>query len=577
MPGVTEEVADEGRQTQTDFDLLEEEIAPFHIGNRTRSTALLAWFLETVWRLEPEDASDSICDGGGDKGIDAIHVDEDAQEITVFQAKRRSGEHQTQGDNDLKNFIGTATYFEGPEGIDALLQSGPNEELRNLVDRLSLRSRLENADHGVRLVFVTNANLDAAGIDYITARGEQSPVLDVWARDRSAGIAERTAALRVGDSPISLEAAAEPMVVDLPDGVRMAVGLFAAPDLVRLPGIDDLSIFQLNVRLGLGRTRINKELARTIKDPQEHDLFCAYHNGMTLLTRAFEVDGTDLDLTGVSVVNGCQSLLALHANQSSLSPSLKVLVRIVELGTHTELVDSITYRTNNQNPVNIRDQRSTDRVQRDLQTELAEKYGTELGLAIRNGEPLDGFGSVVENSFIAQLMMATYLEEPWNAVRKLKLFDQEYHRIFNRHLNADKVFLLHLIDEAMRGQRSGLAPELVASFSSVRFTIASLVFELVRLTADGEAFLEDPSTGLHVDRGRVVAQLEEATAEAIQSINDFVIAREEEAAEAGSTFDPKTIFKSRTGVALLRRDAVGYAKRMMRRDESYGFHLDGDS
>lgn len=354
----------------------------------------------------------------------------------------------------------------------------------------------------------------------------------------------------------------------------MAVGLFAAPDLVRLPGIDDLSIFQLNVRLGLGRTRINKELARTIKDSEEHSLFCAYHNGMTFLTREFTVDGSELDLTGVSVVNGCQSLLALHANQTSLSPSLKVLVRIVELGAHTDLVDQITYRTNNQNPVNIRDQRSTDKVQRDLQAQLRDGYGSELGLAIRNGEPLSGFGRVVENSFVAQLVMATYLEEPWNAVRKLKLFDHEYHHIFNRHLDAHKVFLLHMIDLAMVDQRSRLAPELVASFSSVRFTIANLVFELIGLTDEGEAFLDAPSMYLSAHRAEVTAALDEATAEAIQSINDFVLAKEEEAVEANATFDPKTIFKSRTGVAALRRDAVGYARRMMRRDESYGFRIE---
>lgn len=139
-----------GTDDLTDFELIESEVQPFHIGNRTRSTALLAWFLETVWRLEAEDASDSICDGGGDKGIDAIHVDEDAKEITIFQAKRRSADHLTQGDNDLKNFIGTAAYFDGPEGIDALLESAPNEEVRRLVDRLALRSRLEDADYGVR-------------------------------------------------------------------------------------------------------------------------------------------------------------------------------------------------------------------------------------------------------------------------------------------------------------------------------------------------------------------------------------------------------------------------------------------
>lgn len=447
----------------SDFGLIEGEVDLFHVGNRTRSTALLAWFLETVWRLEPEEASDAICDGGGDKGIDALHVDDDVKEITVLQSKHRSADHLTQGDNDLKNLVGTAVYFDGPDGVDALLSSGPNDELRRLVERLDLRKKLADGDYTVRLVFVTNGTLDAAGRDYLAARIDQLPALDVWSRDRLAGIAARTATLRVGEGELPLEAASAPMIIELTGAVRMAVAMIAAPDLVRLPGIEDLSIFQLNVRLGLGRTRINKELAKTIQDKSEHDLFCTYHNGMTLLTRKLSVEGTELKLDGVSVVNGCQSLLALHANKSSLSPALQILVRVVELGSQGELVDRITYRTNNQNPVNIRDQRSTDKVQRDLQAQVAHLYPGELAIAIRNGE-LHKEPVVLDNSFVAQLVMATYLGEPWNAVRKVKLFDQEYHRIFNRHLDGHRIFLLHLIDEAMSKQRGALSPELIAAF-----------------------------------------------------------------------------------------------------------------
>jgi hypothetical protein len=92
--------------------------------------------------------------------------------------------------------------------------------------------------------------------------------------------------------------------------------LVPANELVRLPGIGDLTLFALNVRLGLGRTRINKELARTVREEQTaHRMFPAYHNGLTLLTERLDVDDEGLHLDGVSVVNGCQSLLAMYANQ----------------------------------------------------------------------------------------------------------------------------------------------------------------------------------------------------------------------------------------------------------------------
>ena len=34
------------------YEQLREEITLYHVGNRTLSTALLAWFLEAVWRLD---------------------------------------------------------------------------------------------------------------------------------------------------------------------------------------------------------------------------------------------------------------------------------------------------------------------------------------------------------------------------------------------------------------------------------------------------------------------------------------------------------------------------------------------
>src|SRR3954452_8322681 len=112
----------------TDFQRIEDAASPYRTGNRTASTALLAWFLENVWRMEPEDIDDAICDGGGDKGIDALHVDDDLSEITIFQSKHRDNPETTQGDNALRNLVGAAVYFETSEAVDRLLQSGPNAE-----------------------------------------------------------------------------------------------------------------------------------------------------------------------------------------------------------------------------------------------------------------------------------------------------------------------------------------------------------------------------------------------------------------------------------------------------------------
>ncbi len=160
----------------SDFDLLSSQFEPHHIGNRTESTAMLAWFLTNVWRQESDDVQNALCDGSNDKGIDAIIIDRDTREIHVFQAKRRVKETGTLGDADLKQFRGVAPYFRGPDGIDDLLAASPNQELQLLIDRLDLRDLLDERDPwSVSFVFVTNAELDASGASYLQASKDTIP------------------------------------------------------------------------------------------------------------------------------------------------------------------------------------------------------------------------------------------------------------------------------------------------------------------------------------------------------------------------------------------------------------------
>ena len=173
--------------------------------------------------------------------------------------------------------------------------------LRNLIERLDLRAKLRDGTYTVRLVYVTNALLDSAGRDFVVSRADQMPLLDIWDRARLVPVAERTKSLEVQPAPVVLPLASDLIYERLDHGARIAVALVRAIDLVELPGIDNLSIFELNVRVGLGRTRINRELKATIDEPTEHAIFPAYHNGLTVLTRDIQVKDRELILSGISV------------------------------------------------------------------------------------------------------------------------------------------------------------------------------------------------------------------------------------------------------------------------------------
>ena len=278
---------------------------------------------------------------------------------------------------------------------------------------------------------------------------------------------------------------------DLGSKAKMAVTLVPATELVKLNGIADLSLFDPNVRLGLGKTRINRELDATVTDQTQHSLFPAYHNGLTVLTRKLRVRGKTVRLNGIAVVNGCQSLLSLYHNRDALTRDLQVVVRVVEVDTHSDLPEKITYRTNNQNSVDVRDQRSRDSIQRDLQTEVSEVFDKDFAYAIRRGEKVIG-DRILTNERAAQLIVAVYLDESWNAVRKVVLFDDGYQRILSRRINAHKLLLVSLLDESIEAMRDDLRPELSASFASVRFTLVGLLADVLRLNKRGRELLDEP-------------------------------------------------------------------------------------
>ena len=561
----SEDAADMSR---ADWESIEAEIAPHHAGTRTASAALLAWFLHVVWRLDLDDVDDAICDGPGDKGIDGLVVNDDLREITLFQAKHRSSAGQEQGDAALKALVGAAAYFDRPESVDRLLASGPNAELRRLLSRTNVRERVANGSHVSRAVMVTNGRLDVSGQHYVQAMEGGGTSLEVWDADQLAAVASRTRRPNLRPEPVTLASVAVPTVVDLTDETKMAIALVPASELLGLPGIDDLTIFGRNVRLGLGHTRVNRELQGTVREVAEHPLFPAYHNGMTLLTQRLSTRGNELNLDQVAVVNGAQSLLALHADRTNVTPDLRVLVKVVQVDPQSDLADTITYRTNNQNAVDIRDQRSTDVIQRDLQHQVRELYGGRLGFAIRDGERLTE-PETLDNQTAAQLLMAIYVNEPWNAVRKVRLFDQDYHRIFSREVDAARLFFIHELNKIVVAARGDLRQELQASFASIRLTLAYLVSRVLMESDSGKELLAAPDKWLPDRLDDVRASVRGLLDDVIGSVNLYV----EDKSADDEDFDAKVVFKSQAGVRGLEADVMKSSRRQARRDEGFLFNV----
>jgi hypothetical protein len=238
------------------------EILPnYSFSGRTESASFLAWFLENIVRLDDVNASDSICDGPSDRGVDAIYIDNDNNEIVFLQAKVRQNDVKQVGDQPIRDFAGSVAQFQTPELVEKAIEENPNSELAKLLLRNDVAERLRE-NYAIRPWFVTNGTVDVNGMRAAAAT-------EILIFDRVA-ISERFVEI---DAPDVVEGVAE---FDASDNgyVEFAAGDKAklylltakASDFLKLGGISDGSLFSQNVRLSLGSTKVNRDILETLSD-----------------------------------------------------------------------------------------------------------------------------------------------------------------------------------------------------------------------------------------------------------------------------------------------------------------------
>jgi hypothetical protein len=553
------------------FRKLNSAAATFNEDGRESSAALLIWFLQHVMRLDEDDAIDCVCDGKGDKGVDGIWVDPVAEQISLLQAKRREKITTTQGDVEIQRLIGAAKWFTSPEKVDDLLAAAPNPELRGLIERNEI-GRLLREGYTVRCVFVTNGKFDRAGSDYVDAHTEGTPPLDAWDIARLEPYVRYADRSLYVDETVQIVFSSEAVFrLRQPGALDMVFGAVSARDLAQLPGISDKSLFAQNVRFDLGRTRVNKDINQTIRDKSEHPRFITFHNGLTILCQRIDEDDdpSTVDITGFSVVNGCQSVVSFYNNQKHLTDDLLVPVRLVEVGTHRSLADDITYRSNNQNAINLKDLRANDTTQVTLKGQFADLFKDRADYEIKRGESSDA-PLVIPNDLAGQILLALYNGEPWLSHRKFDIFDQRYKDVFHPSIGAAHILTGYVIYDEVRKKLGNVENTLMGKYGLTTFVLVHLVGLLMRDTDEGTAILDDPLAMIRDQETLFRKAVARLIDDILIDFNAYV--REQEAADG--YFDYKTSFKSQRAVESLADDVYRQHQRAVLRNEDVAFHID---
>ncbi|MDR4989311.1 MAG: hypothetical protein RG741_10790 [Bacteroidales bacterium] len=244
-----------------DYPNILDLISDYNITGRTESAAFLMWYLENYYRLSQNESIDSVCDQSGDKGVDGIYLNEATNTIDVFQTKISQTPGRTIGDAMLKEFVGTLAQFSSKDNLQHLVDTAGDAQVAGLINRLDLIEKLEA--YNIKGVFVTNIDIDFNGESFLKA----SPNIEFVGKT----ILESTYISSSKDIPIGRSADFDISGISttkyhVDTNTKAIIAPIKSTELVQMQGIADQSVFAYNVRGPLGKTNVNKDIEKSIRD-----------------------------------------------------------------------------------------------------------------------------------------------------------------------------------------------------------------------------------------------------------------------------------------------------------------------
>jgi hypothetical protein len=390
--------------------------------------------LITNTSYEDLDSSD-IVDGGQDKQLDVITIEEDAEEesarILVFQTKHSPS---FSSNSLIKMANGLSWMFERPKSeYESLIHQPLIIKIREI---RSIRQRLGPSNISVEVYFVTTGDTTSISDEF---KQELNVILKKYNSAFGSltfsvlGSAELVVRLneieraerRVDDVlEIVYDINRASLIEYDTQAIRGVVCSVAGTEIARLVSGDrEKSIFDRNLRYFLGgRGGVNSSIFRSSTNPEESTLFWFFNNGITIVCDTFQVnkdpDYPQVILKNAQIVNGCQTSVSLRRahEQGLLGRDVRVLVKIFQTASR-QFFDRIVLTTNYQNSISSRDLKANDPIQIDYQRAFREQF--DLLYERKANEfkdlPPDRRGRIISNEKVAQAYLAIVKKRPTRA------------------------------------------------------------------------------------------------------------------------------------------------------------------
>lgn len=424
-----------------------------------RSLSFVLLSIATMLDIPLEEAAELLTEGGQDEGVDGLHLGEleDGEfTVTLFQGKYKH--------KDLK---GTANFPENGVQKAIATVAGLFDPGRKLALNERLAPRVEEIrslirDGYIPTVRVVLCNNGAKWSADAQSRIEQTgfpPDQVSWSHfnhDAIVGVLQRR---KTVDDSLRLEGKA---VIEEFNYRRVLIGKVPVTEIAQLFNRHNDLLLERNIRryLGLHANRVNSAIHDTLVADDKRADFYFYNNGITMICRKFrhnalQGENYQLKIEGMQIINGGQTCKTIQQtlNEPALFANFSdvyVLLRLYELADEDQdFVRDITYATNSQNSVDLRDLRSNDEVQQQLEIGISN-----LGFSYkRQREDTSSGSNTITAHIAAEATLAVWRRMPQQAkFRRKEHFGKLYPTIFN-HLQAAQVLLAVLIFRMVENER----------------------------------------------------------------------------------------------------------------------------
>lgn len=142
------------------------------------------------------------------------------------------------------------------------------------------------------------------------------------------------------------------------EGIKEAyIGIINVEEFINLIKDSDdkiqKTLFYDNVRDFQGLNPVNKEIEKTLQDPQKQLKFPIFNNGITIVAKNLNKVGTYFKVKDFQVVNGCQTSHILFNNRHSIDKiNTFVPIKLI-CSTNQDVINDIIKATNRQTEVKV--------------------------------------------------------------------------------------------------------------------------------------------------------------------------------------------------------------------------------